>query len=286
MDAKPASPDLPSEARADVMRHPLHLISSPRGATARLAVAAALALPATALAAPAPDDSATPPPVIGGEATASIGAVMAGNGVGLGASELAPAGPFNPVTAKVDYGTAINTFGGGGMRTHEGHDMFAPEGTPLISPTATEVLEAGTDGGRGNWAALYDPKAKRTYVYMHMLEPAGVEGRPEARARRARRPAGLHRLLRRRPPPLRDPRGQGPLRRSRSIRCRSSRSGSPSRADPPYDERRGTGQLRASRHDRGPDDRAARAPQRRRRGHRRSSCSMECSASRPTTTPG
>ena len=154
------------------MRHPLHLIPSPRGATARLAVAAALALPATALAAPASDDTATPAPVIGGEATASIGAVMAGNGVGLRASELATTGPFNPIAAKVDYGTAINTFGGGGMRTHEGQDMFAPEGTPEVSPTATEVLETGTDGGRGNWAALYDPAEKRTYIYMHMLEPA------------------------------------------------------------------------------------------------------------------
>ena len=157
------------------MRHPLNFISSPRGATARLALVAALALPAGAIAAPDSDQAPAIEPPIGGEASAGIGAAIAGNGVGVGASELMPAGPFNPVVAKVDYGTAINTFGGGGMRTHEGHDMLAPEGTPLISPTATEVLETGSDSGRGNWAALYDPKAKRTYVYLHMRDPAEVK---------------------------------------------------------------------------------------------------------------
>ena len=34
--------------------------------------------------------------------------------------------------------------------------MFAPEGTDLLSPLETKVLETGTDGGRGIWAALYD----------------------------------------------------------------------------------------------------------------------------------
>ena len=45
----------------------------------------------------------------------------------------------------------------------------------VISPLATEVLETGTDGGRGNWAALYDTSADRTFVYFHMIEPAEVE---------------------------------------------------------------------------------------------------------------
>ena len=37
------------------------------------------------------------------------------------------------------------------------------------------MLETGTDGERGNWAALYEPRSKRTFVYMHMLEPASVK---------------------------------------------------------------------------------------------------------------
>jgi len=168
------------------MRHPLHLIPTTRGAIARVAVVAALALTtgvASAIAAPA---------VVGGGAggerggrpgspATGVAALIAGYGAGLTA-ERAADGPFNPIDGKVDYGTAINTFGGGGMRAHEGQDMFAPEGTPEISPTATVVLETGSDGGRGNWAALYDPAAKRTYVYMHMLEPAAVKAGQELAA--------------------------------------------------------------------------------------------------------
>jgi murein DD-endopeptidase MepM/ murein hydrolase activator NlpD len=95
-------------------------------------------------------------------------------GMRLG-DEAEPQRPVNPVAGPVDYGTATNGFGGGGIRPHEGQDMFAPEGTPVVSPTATEVLETGSDGGRGNWAALWDADARQTYVYMHMSAPADVD---------------------------------------------------------------------------------------------------------------
>ena len=49
-------------------------------------------------------------------------------------------------------------------------------------PTAS-IAEAGSDGGQGNYVYLYDPKRDRTYVYMHMIEPAKVQDR---RARRGR----------------------------------------------------------------------------------------------------
>ena len=147
----------------------------------RLVLAAALALPATAIAAPSTDESAGAGQRSDrSDSPAGVAALIAGYGVGLSTESEDAAGPFNPVDAKVDYGTAINTFGGGGMRTHEGQDMFAPEGTPEISPEATEVLETGTDGGRGNWAALYEPHSKRTFVYMHMLEPASGQGRAKS----------------------------------------------------------------------------------------------------------
>ena len=148
-----------------------------RRVSTRAALAVALALPATAIAAPATDEPRATASGTGDEAAPGVvelaaavgGAVLADDAVSGGQ------GPYNPVAAPVDYGTAINTFGGGGMRSHEGQDMFAPVGTPLVSPAATTVLETGTDGGRGNWAALYDPAADRTYVYMHMEEPATVK---------------------------------------------------------------------------------------------------------------
>lgn len=143
-----------------------------RRAIARGAALLALALPASAVAAPPAGGGDSGDGRESADSPADIAALI----IGLQAGRTAePPRPVNPVAAPVDYGTAINTFGGGGMRTHEGQDMFAPEGTPVVSPTATEVLETGTDGERGNWAALWDPAAKHTYVYMHMSAPAGVE---------------------------------------------------------------------------------------------------------------
>jgi murein DD-endopeptidase MepM/ murein hydrolase activator NlpD len=50
--------------------------------------------------------------------------------------------------------------------------VFAPAGTPLVAVRSGIVLEAGSDAGRGNYLALFSPKANRTYVYFHMQEPA------------------------------------------------------------------------------------------------------------------
>lgn len=145
--------------------------SLPKNLPARLAIALALGLPASAIAAPAADDSGASSlePIPAAPAAAAL---ITGLGAGLVTEPVTS--PVNPVDARVDYGTAINRFGGGGLRTHEGQDMFAPEGTQLLSPLETTVLETGTDSGRGNWAALYDADANRTFIYMHMLEPAAV----------------------------------------------------------------------------------------------------------------
>lgn len=85
-------------------------------------------------------------------------------------------GPFVPVVGKVDYGTAANAFGAARSgHVHAGHDMFAPSGTPLVAVTDGVIAETGSDGGQGNYVYLYDPKEKRTFVYMHLVEPAQVK---------------------------------------------------------------------------------------------------------------
>ena len=148
-------------------------VTSPRRAVARGAALLALLLTAGSATATATGEAATDAakrPDSTGSAT-DVAALIIGIGVGERAE---PPRPMSPVAAPVDYGTAINGFGNERGRPHEGQDMFAPEGTPVVSPTATEVLETGTDGGRGNWAALYDAAAKHTYVYMHMSAPADV----------------------------------------------------------------------------------------------------------------
>ncbi len=81
-----------------------------------------------------------------------------------------------PIKGEHDYGTAENAFGDARAgHMHAGHDVFADEGTPLLAARAGEVVEAGNDGGRGNFVVIYDKAADQSYVYMHMVAPASVE---------------------------------------------------------------------------------------------------------------
>jgi murein DD-endopeptidase MepM/ murein hydrolase activator NlpD len=91
------------------------------------------------------------------------------------ASERAAARPTAvfPVSGRVDWGEQDARFGayrGGHM--HEGQDMFAAAGTPLLAIRDGRVVETGDDGGRGNYIAIWSREARRTYVYLHMLRPA------------------------------------------------------------------------------------------------------------------
>jgi murein DD-endopeptidase MepM/ murein hydrolase activator NlpD len=91
------------------------------------------------------------------------------------ASERAAARPAAvfPMLAPADWGEADARFGayrGGHM--HEGQDVFAPAGTPLVATRDGRVVETGDDGGRGNYIAIWSPDVRRTFVYLHMLHPA------------------------------------------------------------------------------------------------------------------
>jgi murein DD-endopeptidase MepM/ murein hydrolase activator NlpD len=92
----------------------------------------------------------------------------------------------SPIRGPVDFGTEINRFGvARGGHVHGGQDVFAPTGTPLYAVHDAIVLEAGSDGGRGNFVILYAARARRTFVYMHMAGAAEV--RPGRRVRAGRR---------------------------------------------------------------------------------------------------
>ena len=78
-----------------------------------------------------------------------------------------------PVRANPDWGEADARFGayrGGHM--HEGQDVFAPAGTPLVAIRDGRVVEKGDDGGRGNYVAIWSAEAEHTFVYLHMLRPS------------------------------------------------------------------------------------------------------------------
>ena len=91
------------------------------------------------------------------------------------AKAAAAEGPFAPVVGELDFGTAENAFGAARSgHVHAGQDLFAAAGTALVAVSNGVIADAGSDGGQGNFVHLYDPERERTYIYMHMLEPAGL----------------------------------------------------------------------------------------------------------------
>lgn len=83
--------------------------------------------------------------------------------------------PRFPVLGAADFGEVQARFGTQRSgHSHEGQDVFAPAGSPLVAVTDGEVLETGDDGGRGNYVGIYSPRMGRTFVYLHMQSPARV----------------------------------------------------------------------------------------------------------------
>jgi murein DD-endopeptidase MepM/ murein hydrolase activator NlpD len=81
-------------------------------------------------------------------------------------------GPFHPVrvSEQIDYGDAGAVFGAARYgHAHEGQDIFAASGTPLIAVRDGVVIREGNDGGRGNYVAIYSEPDDQTHVYLHML---------------------------------------------------------------------------------------------------------------------
>lgn len=123
--------------------------------------------------------------------SARIASARTSFGPGAGASRAAAAVrgadvsgmSVHPVAGAVDYGEAGARFGA--LRSgheHKGQDVFAPAGTPLVAVTSGRVIESGNGGGRGHYLAIYSPKTRRTYVYLHMLAPSTARVRQRVRA--------------------------------------------------------------------------------------------------------
>lgn len=60
---------------------------------------------------------------------------------------------------------------GGGSREHEGLDIMAPVGTPIVSPTEAEVLRIGEYSGAGNFVITRSDSGERFYYY-HLEDQA------------------------------------------------------------------------------------------------------------------
>lgn len=91
------------------------------------------------------------------------------------ASERAAAHPAAvfPMLAHPDWGERDARFGASRSgHMHEGQDVFAKAGTPLVAMRDGRVVETGDDGGRGNYIAIWSRETRTTFVYLHMLRPS------------------------------------------------------------------------------------------------------------------
>lgn len=76
-----------------------------------------------------------------------------------------------PIRGEHDYGTATNTFGGG--RGHQGQDVFARCGTPLVAALPGRVIQSTFHSRAGNYVVVQTVDS-RSYAYMHMREPSAL----------------------------------------------------------------------------------------------------------------
>jgi murein DD-endopeptidase MepM/ murein hydrolase activator NlpD len=127
---------------------------------AALAILIAVVVPLRAAA--QPSDLGTP---------ASLGGAFERLARTAAAVEVGPAEWF-PVRGTIDFGEYDARFGAWrGGRRHEGQDVFADAGTPLVAVRDGRVVETGDDGGRGNYVAIWSLEVDRTFVYLHMRAP-------------------------------------------------------------------------------------------------------------------
>lgn len=77
-----------------------------------------------------------------------------------------------PILFGVTLGMIWPNFGDsrdGGARVHEGEDIMAPEGAPVVSPTEAVVTRVGTGAGSGKYVTTANPGGE-TFQYYHLSE--------------------------------------------------------------------------------------------------------------------
>lgn len=82
-----------------------------------------------------------------------------------------------PVLFGVDYDLLVPDYGdarAGGSRSHEGQDMRAPQGTPIVSPTEAIVTRVGTGSSAGKYVYTANPGGE-FFRYMHLDEIADIK---------------------------------------------------------------------------------------------------------------
>jgi hypothetical protein len=82
-----------------------------------------------------------------------------------------------PILFGVSISSLYPNFGDprdGGAREHEGLDMMATDGTPIVSPTEAVVIRVGDGSGSGKYVSTANPGGE-TFVYMHLSDIADID---------------------------------------------------------------------------------------------------------------
>ena len=78
-----------------------------------------------------------------------------------------------PIRGRHDYGGSGADFGSGRSgHSHQGHDVFAKCGTPMVAARGGKVQYAGYHGAAGNYLVIDGAGSDLDYAYMHMVEPS------------------------------------------------------------------------------------------------------------------
>jgi murein DD-endopeptidase MepM/ murein hydrolase activator NlpD len=80
-----------------------------------------------------------------------------------------------PIRGPHNYGDVNARFGAGRSgHSHQGQDVFAACGTPMVAPHGGVVKYRGYQGSAGNYLVIDGTGVKEDYVLMHLLAPAKV----------------------------------------------------------------------------------------------------------------
>jgi murein DD-endopeptidase MepM/ murein hydrolase activator NlpD len=81
-----------------------------------------------------------------------------------------------PILGAHDYGGAAGRFGAGRFgHTHEGQDVMAACGTPLVAARGGRVQYSGYQAAAGNYLVIDGKGTGYDMAYMHLLEPSPLQ---------------------------------------------------------------------------------------------------------------
>jgi murein DD-endopeptidase MepM/ murein hydrolase activator NlpD len=84
-----------------------------------------------------------------------------------------------PVLGRFSFGTFVNAFGGG--RGHQGQDILADCGTPVVAARGGTVEAVKWQSAAGNYAVMNAADGS-SHAYMHLLEPSSLQRGDEVSA--------------------------------------------------------------------------------------------------------